>query len=169
MTMSLARTFESRISALLGGAQRNGAMVVVLAVIPIRPCNLMPSRTPGVSEQMQPSKQEPAPVRVLVGSTNPKVQRRPATIPEEVTVRALDAMRSSFMRCYMRSLEVDPTLGAIKVLLRLQISENGDVVSARSEASDAKLAGCVSIVARGMTFPVTGQAATVDVPLFFQR
>lgn len=157
--MSFARTFVSRIAA----------WPLVLAVIPIRPCNLMPSRTPGLSDDLQPSKQEPAPVRVVVGSTRPKVPLRPATFPEEVIVRTLDTVRSSFMRCYLRALDDDPTLGPTKVLLRMQVSELGSVVAARGEASDPKLANCVSIVARGMMFPVSGQAATLDVPLFFRR
>lgn len=154
-------TFVARLSAL---------PLVVVAVFPVRACDLLPSRGPVIADDVPPSTKREAPSdRVTVGAPPPKQPLKPATFPEAVIVRALDALQPAFMRCYLRALENDPSLGPTKVTLHLEVSEFGAVTRARATTDDAKLANCTSIVARGLAFPAAGQAATLDVPLFFRR
>lgn len=142
-------------------------MLVVATGFPVRACNLMPSRTPGASADFIPSKREPPPERVVIDRA-PKVPLKPATFPEGVVIRSLDAVQTSLMRCYVRAREDDASLGSVKVVLHLEVSEYGAVTRAKADAIDARFAGCLALVARQMMFPTSGIATTLDLPLFFR-
>lgn len=156
-------TFGRRLSTL--------PLVVVATGFPVRACELMPAREPGGSETpvVASTKREGPRDRVNVGVPTPPKPLKPATFPEAVIVRALDTLQPTFMRCYLRALDDDPSLGPTKVVLHLEVSDLGVVTKSRATTTSTKLGNCVAGVARALAFPAAGEPALLDVPLFFRR
>jgi hypothetical protein len=144
--------------------------IAPVLMVPIQPCNFMPSRNPGTGgdERLEPDKREVTQGRVTTPSP-PKGPLRPAMFPEAVIVRALDAVQGSFMRCYARARDEDPSLGSVRVMLHLEISEIGTIMRASADAPQPRFASCIAMVARGMSFPTAGSQTKLDLPLFFKR
>jgi hypothetical protein len=139
----------------------------VLVVLPWQ-CNFQLTPPDGREPAPVGAKQEQAPVRVPVA---PPPAPRPAklvTLPEAVVLKAMDAGRPTFLRCWARAQRDDPTLSGSKVKLHIELDERGKVTAVTSDTESELLARCLAVVARGLPFPPAGQPALVELPLIFQ-
>jgi len=147
------------------------AALPVLLVLPWQ-CSLKLPRDDdrALAPSAATAKQEAATGRV---SSAPKLAppARSVTLPDAVVLKALDAGRITFQRCWTLAQRRDPLLGSApgrtKVQLHLEIDERGKVTAARSDTESAPLARCLEVVARQLPFPAPGQHAVVDLPLIF--
>jgi hypothetical protein len=92
----------------------------------------------------------------------------PVKLSEEAVVRALDVGQPQFIRCFKKAHDADPTWDSLKVKVQLELDAQGVVVGVKSDAIDPKLAACLARIARNLSFPSPGKAATVELPLFFR-
>lgn len=159
-----------------GGARRVLAVLAIgsLGATPAQ-CNLVSGLALGAGAGTGASE----PVEIAVpAAPPPEVHREPEppeparpaakfTFPDEVIVRALRVMQPTFSACWRRAQQRDPLLSSARVQLSLEVDAAGAVTAARANAEDAKLAACLSNVARGLMFPAGGREAAFDVPLFF--
>ena len=86
-------------------------------------------------------------------------------IRDELVVRELGRLRPSFNYCYRRAQRDDPSLGTLKVELRLYVDPSGLVMDAYTDLEDQRLARCLSGVARNMKFPAPNAMAMAYVAL----
>lgn len=123
----------------------------------------LPSRTPAPSPPRTPEQPSPR----VTTSPPPVPPRRVLQLPEAVVVRALDAARPAFVRCFERARTLDPTLGHLKVTLHADVDIDGVVLAARTDVAGElpRLDRCLVAVTRGILFAAPGEAAVVDVPL----
>ncbi len=91
-----------------------------------------------------------------------------ATLPDEVVVKAIDAGRHAFLRCWVRAQRTEAKPIASKVQLHLELDEQGAVTAVECNADSVALTRCLSLVARRLPFPAPGRAVSVDLPLMFQ-
>ena len=106
------------------------------------------------------------------GEITPREERhrRPAKDPalvvrDDLVVHALERMRPAFTRCYKRAQNDDPSLGQLKVQLRLYVDEYGLVLDAYSDVEDQRFANCLTNAARNMVFTAPGEMAMAYVAL----
>ncbi|MCX5748206.1 MAG: hypothetical protein NT062_37585 [Proteobacteria bacterium] len=131
---------------------------------PARSTISVPSSSPSPSSPRAPE---------IHPDRTPPPPRPPAkqgiNLPEGIVVRALDAVRPSFLQCVARARKLDPLMGSLKVTLHLEIDPAGVVLAASTDVFDTRprLANCLVAVGRGMTFPAPHEPALVDVPLLF--
>jgi hypothetical protein len=135
---------------------------VVMVVMPWWQCDLMhPAREPDLIVPA-PDRSPPVPP-YRTGDrpeTSPPAQRRtpphleppPMLVRDDLVVAALERFRSSFTYCYRRAQRDDPSLGMLKVELRLYIDPSGMVMDAYTDLDDRPLATCLLNVARRMKF-----------------
>ncbi len=154
-----------------GGATRARLVAfapIWLAMNPWWQCNLdfthpHPQRTPDL---IGPQTGDPPPVvppyrpgdRTEVAPAEeryraPKKDPPPLLVRDDVVVAELDKFRPSFTFCYHRAQRDDPSLGRLKVELRLYVDPSGIVMDAYADLDDRKLATCLADVARRMKFP----------------
>ncbi len=128
----------------------------------------VPPPGPTASTTPTPTTKAPdhTPSRVTT-SPPPKVPERRITLPDQVVVRALDAVKPSFVRCFVRARTADPSLGPLKVTLHLEIDPDGVVSRVTTNTDITKLNNCLAAVARMMKFAAPAEPATVDVPLLY--
>lgn len=95
----------------------------------------------------------------------PKREAQPLLIGEELIVRAIGTYRASFTWCYHRAQRDDPSLGTLKVQLRLYVDPSGVVMDAYSDAEDPKLSTCLVNIARRIQFPAPNEMAMAYIAL----
>jgi hypothetical protein len=131
---------------------------------------LVPNREPVPIPAPSVVPRSTRPERTLERVTTAPVKsppQRTVMLPEAVVIRALDTMRPSFLRCFERARQLDPTIGRLKVRLHLDVDAQGTVVAVTTDTDVRKLSNCLSVIARQMKFGAAGQPAVVDVPLMF--
>jgi hypothetical protein len=111
-------------------------------------------------------KHERAPERTTLTPT--PAPARVAVIPDEVVLRTLESGRSAFLGCWKRALKADPMLDAMKIKLRVEIDEFGQVLSVTHDSTSEKLGNCLSGVARSLSYALPPARAVAEFPLFFQ-
>jgi len=89
----------------------------------------------------------------------------PMVVRDELVVAALEKLRPSFNFCYRRAQRDDPSLGTLKVELRLYVDPSGLVMDAYTNLDDRRLAGCLTGVARRMKFRAPNAMAMAYVAL----
>jgi hypothetical protein len=89
----------------------------------------------------------------------------PLLVRDELVVAALNKFRPSFNYCYRRAQRDDPSLGSLKVELRLYVDPSGIVMDAYTDLDDKKLATCLTNIARGMKFAAPNAMAMAYVAL----
>ena len=144
------------------GATACALVLPVLVTVPVR-CSLAPPRDERGPISV-PSEQ--APPGPPIPSISPGAPR--AVLPEEVVVRAMSAGQAAFLRCWSRAQLVDPPDMPNKVRLHIELDAAGAVTAVSSDCESPALARCITLVARHLPFPAPGQAALVELPLFFQ-
>ena len=87
---------------------------------------------------------------------------------EELTVRVMDLGRSSFVRCFKRAIDNDPTVMDFKVRLRVELDVVGNVTTANTDATVMTLNNCLVRTAYGLPFPAPGKPAVAEMPLFYR-
>jgi hypothetical protein len=98
---------------------------------------------------------------------DPKPQR-PVNLSDEVVVHTLDLGRPSFLRCFRKASDADPSVRSFKVTVHVDVGPTGTVTAATTDAEDPALAACLIRVSRGLPFPAPKQPAVADFPLFFR-
>jgi hypothetical protein len=111
-------------------------------------------------------KHERAPERTTLVDT--PAPARLAVMPDEVVLRTLESGRSAFLGCWKRALKADPMLDAMKIKLRVEIDEFGQVLSVTHDSANEKLGNCLSGVARSLSYSLPPARAVAEFPLFFQ-
>src|SRR5580765_3062204 len=67
----------------------------------------------------------------------------PLVIRDELVVHSLDRLRPAFTRCYKRAQDEDPSLGQLKVQLRLYVDQDGTVMDAYADIDNPRFANCL--------------------------
>jgi hypothetical protein len=87
---------------------------------------------------------------------------------EELTLRVADHGRPSFVRCFKKAIDLDPTVTDFKVKLHIELDVVGNATSASTDAGTPALNSCLVRAAYGLPFPAPGKPAVVDLPLFYR-
>ena len=156
-----------------GVAARIAMLPVALAVAPWWNCNLrfqphddddllVPAHiaTPATPGYRTNERTERAPVEER---HKPPAKDPPLIIRDDLVVHALDKLRPSFTRCYKRAQNADPSLGSLKVQLRIYVDPSGTVMDAFADVEDPKLSNCLTLIARTLIFPAPGEMAMAYV------
>jgi hypothetical protein len=114
----------------------------------------MPAREDAKPRSPQPEPSPPPPP--------PPPVRRPL-LPEAVVVQVIDGARPTLSACVRRARTRDPSLGAVKISLHLEIDADGAVTAATLALDDELLQRCILSVARGMHFPAPGRPAAAEI------
>lgn len=138
-------------------------LVVVFAHLPMRCSPRLPKEQPLPASG---PKVEAPPVRETLVTAPPPVA--PITLPDEVIVRAIDAVRPSFAACFKRALDTELIDPPLKITLHLEVDPAGKITSGTTNAPTPKFGNCLLRVAYGLSFGAPNRAAVVDVPLFFR-
>jgi len=93
---------------------------------------------------------------------------RPVNLTDEVVVHALNLGRPSFLRCFRKASDADPSVRSFKVTVHVDVGPTGTVTAATTDAEDPALAACLIRVSRGLPFPAPKQPTVADFPLFFR-
>jgi len=114
-------------------------------------------------------KQEQVSERVSSAAPRAVGPPRVVRLADDVVMKAVGNAQPAFLRCWARAQRTEG-LGAMKVLLHLEVDEDGKVVKIRSEADvdSPSLSRCLGLVARSLQFRAPGQPSAVDVPLMFR-
>ena len=137
-------------------------------ILPLWRCSLLaPSRDAGVAPTSTPPPpaEHVAPREYL---TPPRAApgREPIHIADGDVVHALDLGRAGFLHCFHRAQHDDPSLGATKINLRLDVDPSGAVVSATTDITDAKFATCLVNTAKRLKFPAPDEQAIATLTFF---
>ena len=81
-------------------------------------------------------------------------------------VTALRRRAPSLHRCFVAALKIDPSIGSLKVPLRVHIGASGAVERASAVGGPARFDACVDAVVRRVSVP-RGAPIEVEVPLVF--
>ena len=92
----------------------------------------------------------------------------PERLGEELTLRVMDLGRSSFVRCFKRAIDSDPTVMDFKVRLRVELDVVGNVTTANTDSGVMTLNNCLVRSAYGLPFPAPGKPAIAEMPLFYR-
>lgn len=126
-----------------------------------------PERIPEVpTRRIEPERTPGTPTR-RIDPPAPAKPQQVIQLPEEIVVRALDAVRPSFLRCFERAKQLDPLMYNVKVTLHMDVDAAGAVIGASHDSERPRLGNCLMAVGRSIKFPAPGQPAVVDVPLMF--
>lgn len=106
------------------------------------------------------------PRTTLNGHHGPPIQR--VLLSEELVLRVMDLGKASFLRCFRKAIDRDPTVLDFKVRLHVELDVVGNVTTASSDATDRQLADCLVRSAYRLPFPAPGKPAMVDLPLFYR-
>jgi hypothetical protein len=89
---------------------------------------------------------------------------------DAVVMRAVDALRPAFLRCFQRAMDKDPmrVLPSMKVTVHVDVDPTGAVTAAQSDAPSPVLAKCLTAIARRLVFPSPDRPAAADVPFHFR-
>ena len=87
---------------------------------------------------------------------------------EELTLRVMDLGRSSFVRCFKRAMNNDPTVMDFKIRLRVELDVVGNVTTANTDSAVMTLNNCLVRTAYGLPFPAPGKPAVAEMPLFYR-
>jgi len=87
---------------------------------------------------------------------------------EELTLRVMDLGRSSFVRCFKRAIDNDPTVMDFKIRLRVELDVVGNVTTANTDSGVTTLNNCLVRTAYGLPFPAPGKPAVAEMPLFYR-
>jgi hypothetical protein len=87
---------------------------------------------------------------------------------EELTLRVADLGRASFVRCFKKAIDADPTVTDFKVKLHVELDVVGNVTAASADSKVQALDNCLVRAAYGLPFPAPGKPAVVDLPLFYR-
>jgi hypothetical protein len=116
----------------------------------------MPPYRPGARTEVSPAEQRPKQL--------PK-EPPPLLVRDELVVAELGKFRPSFNFCYRRAQRDDPSLGSLKVELRLYVDPSGIVMDAYTDLDDKKLATCLTNIARQMKFAPPNAMAMAYIAL----
>jgi hypothetical protein len=115
-----------------------------------------------------PGKRDENVERVTMGGSWPTGARTTA-YPEEVVLRAMSASQPQFTRCWDKAQLADVVPSSNKVNLHLELDGTGKITAVTAATDSPKLAACLVVHARQLTFPSPGgKPAVVDVPLMFR-
>jgi len=95
-------------------------------------------------------------------SPPPPPVKRPQ-LPDAVVVSVMDVARPTLAACVRRARTRDPSMGAIKISLHLEIDADGAVTAATLALDDELLQRCILSVARGLHFPAPGRPAAAEL------
>ena len=100
--------------------------------------------------------------------TPPSPPMSPITLPDEVIVRAVDAVRPSFVACFKRALATELVDPPLKIRVHLELDAGGKIIGGTTDAPTPALGNCLLRVGYGLSFGAPGKPGFVDVPLFFR-
>jgi len=91
---------------------------------------------------------------------------RKVRIPDAVVLQVAETGRSTLLACFRRAQRADPTLGALKIKLELEVDAEGNVTSAHTDVDDPHFNACLIRVVRGLHFPAPSQPASASMAFF---
>ncbi|HEU0032540.1 MAG TPA: hypothetical protein VFQ53_18035 [Kofleriaceae bacterium] len=164
------------------------ALPLVVAVYAAPRCNIVatpPALDPIVTAGSAGSATEPAvpeppakpyePKTVEVPTVREPIAAPPARpavprilLPEEAIVRAMDAGRAAFVRCFKKAIDADPTIVSYKVKLHVELDPDGKITATSTDAEDPDLSRCLARAAYRLPLPPPGKLGVVDLPLFYR-
>jgi hypothetical protein len=100
------------------------------------------------------------------GKHGPELVR--VRLGDELTLRVMDIGRASFIRCFKRAMDADPTVLDFKVKLRVELDVVGNVTTATTDAQVTTLSNCLVRTAYGLPFPAPGTPAVAEIPLLYR-
>jgi hypothetical protein len=94
----------------------------------------------------------------------PAVHR--ARVPDAVVLQVAETGRATLLACFRRAQRADPTLGATKIKLDLEIDADGSVTAARTDVDEPHFNACLIRVARALHFPAPLVPASATLAFF---
>lgn len=106
--------------------------------------------------------------RVTMGGTW-ATSAKTTAYPEEVVLRAMATRQPEFTRCWDKAQLSDTAPSSNKVNLHIELDGAGKITAVSAATDSPKLAACLAVHARQLSFPSPGgKPAIVDVPLMFR-
>ncbi len=91
---------------------------------------------------------------------------RRGRIPDAVVLQVAETGRATLLACFRRAQRADPTLGAMKIRLELDVDADGNVTSARTDVDEPHFSACLIRVARGLRFPAPSVPSAATLAFF---
>lgn len=123
-----------------------------------------------ITTESPPARAQPDPDQAATAREPPQAHPAETTdaLPDEVVVRLLEGARAAFIRCFKNAIAEDPTQVSFKVLLHVELDDNGAITATRTDSDRPALDKCLVRMTALLRFPASGKPINVDVPLFYQ-